>query len=143
MTFEATSSDKILPRGNSRRYRLTIREPKTGSNPNPAAIDLTGALIRFTMKLAPDQKRLQPTDVPVVTKTSDDITEIEVMNQTQAATKGQCVIKLVPADTRFLPPGTYVYSVEVRTAAGDEYDVAEGKIFLRASATESEDLTPP
>lgn len=142
MTYNPSSNDKNLPRGNSRNYRLTVREPATGANPNPDAIDLTGATIVFEMKKQPERNRLQPTDPVVVTKTSDNLNEVEILSQT-GDTLGQCLVKLVPEDTRYLQPGTYAYSVQVTTAFGDVYDVVSGRIFLKGPATAAENNTPP
>lgn len=142
MTYSPTSNDKNLPRGNSRNYRLTVREPATGDNPSPGAIDLTGATVVFEMKKQPENNRLSPTDAPVVTKTSDNINEVEILAQA-GDTLGQVLIKLRPEDTKFLQPGTYAYSVKVTTAFGDVYDVVSGRIFLKGPATAAENMTPP
>lgn len=144
MTYDPMCQDKVLPRGNSRRYRLTVVPPSSGSDPDPTPTDLTGASIVFEMKVTPDtyKGRLEPTDPVVVRKTNDDVNEIEV--ETQAGeTLGQCVIKLVQDDTKFLKPGAYTYSVDVTTSGGDTYTVVAGKIYLQAPATAAENLTPP
>lgn len=143
MVYDPLCNDKNLVRGDSRRYRITVREKTTGANPDPARIDLTGSSLKFTMKREPEQRVLQPTAAPVVVKDSDDLTQIEISDQTLAATLGQAVIKLRPDDTRFLDPGSYVYDVQMTTAAGDVYTVARGRIFLLADATSAEDMTPP
>lgn len=142
MSYDPQCADKILPRGNSRAFRLTVREPKTGSNQTPAGINLDGALIVFEMKRQPELWPLQPTDDVVVRKTSDDAAEIEILTQS-GETLGQVLIKLLPADTKFLDPGTYAYSVDVITALGNQYTVANGRIFLRGPATAAENTTPP
>ena len=143
MTYDPSCDDKILPRGDSRRYLLTITEPKTGSVPVPPRIDLTDALVTFEVKSQPEVNRLCPTEAPVVTKTSDNVNEIEIMDQTQELTKGQCRIYLVAADTEFLAPGVYAYAVKVVTGGGDTYTVVRGRFFLKGPATAAENLTPP
>jgi len=132
----------MLPRNNSRTFRVTVREPKTGANSNPSFIDLTGTTVVYEIKKQPEVNRLRPTDPVVVTKTSDNVNEIEILPQT-GDTLGQVLIKLRPEDTRFLPPGTYAYSVDVTTALGDRFTVASGQIFLRGPATAAENMTPP
>lgn len=144
MSYDPLCIDKTLPRGNSRRFRLTVSPPSTGSDPDPTPIDLTGALVTFEMKVLPDtyKGRLPPTDPVVVRKTSDDANEIEVLTQA-GDTLGQCLIKMLPDDTKFLNPGPYAYSVDVTTAVGDTYTVVIGKMYLQAPATAAENLTPP
>ena len=142
MTYDPSCNDKDLPRGNSRNYRMTVQEPVTGENPTPDRIDLTGARVVFEMKKKPEFNRLKPTDEVVVTKTSDDANEIEVLAQS-GDTLGQVLIKLRPDDTKYLQPGTYAYSVQVTTAFGDVYDVVSGRIFLKGPATAAENMTPP
>lgn len=143
MSADTPSVDKDLPRGNSRRYRLTVVEPQSDTTP-PPRVPLTGCLIIFEMKRQPEPRRLSPTDDEVVVrKTSDDVNEIEILDQLIEATKGQCVIKIVPADTEFLAPGTYAYSIDVTTAVDEKYTVTRGRIFLKGPATAAENLTPP
>lgn len=144
MTYEPTSVDKNLPRGNSRRYRVIVREPDLGeSDTDGQPIDLTGSTVVFEVKRQPEPRRLSPTDEVVVRKTSDDANEIEILDQTVETTLGQCVVKLVPADTEFLAPGTYAYSIDVVTGVGERYTVARGRIFLKGPATAAENQTPP
>jgi hypothetical protein len=143
MTYDPSCDDKILCRGDARRYRLTIREPKTGEVPDPPRIDLTDSRVIFEVKSQPEVNRLCPTEEVVITKTSDDANEIEVLDQTAPTTKGQCIIKLVAADTEFLAPGIYAYSVKVVTATGDPYTVVRGRFFLKGPATAAENMTPP
>ena len=142
MTYDPACNDKDLPRGNSRNYRMTVREPLTGTNTDPDKIDLTGSRVVFEMKKQPDHNRLSPTDPVVVTLTSDDANEIEVLAQA-GDTLGQVLIKLRPEHTKYLQPGTYAYSVQVTTAFGDVYDVVSGRIFLKGPATAAENMTPP
>ena len=142
MVYDPACDDKNLDRGDDASYRLTVREPKTGAVPKPPRVDLTSSTITFEMKKQPEVNRLQPTDLVVVTKTSDNANEIEVLPQVDD-TLGQCLIKLVEADTKFLPPGTYAYSVRVTTAAGLTRTVTKGRIFLKGPATAAENQTPP
>lgn len=144
MTYDRSCNDKILPRGDSKRYLVLIREPDRGDDDEDAQpIDLTGATLVFQMKRQPEVRRLSPTDDVVVTKTSDDANEIEILDQTQEATKGYCRVRLVPEDTEFLAPGTYAYSIVVTTGLGDRYTAVRARIFLRGPATAEENFTPP
>jgi hypothetical protein len=137
MTYESACVDKDLDRGDDVTYRLTVMEPKTGSKPNPPKIDLAGSFIIFEMKKQPKTYRLKPTDPVVVRKTSDNLNEIEILDEI-----GQCLIKLVSSDTEFLQPGTYAYSVRVTTGAGRTRTVTKGRIFLKGAATAAENFTP-
>lgn len=143
MTYGPACVEKNLVRGDSVSYRVTVKPPATGDNPTPAAVDLTGALIRFVMKASPKENKLQPPTPPVVVKTSDDATEIEIMDQDLDVSRGQFLIKLQSQDTKWLPAGTYIYDVKVFPAAGGQYTVTIGKIFLKAASGAAEDLTPP
>lgn len=142
MTFSPQCVDKELPRGNSRQFLGTVSEPVTGTVPTPPRVDLTGSLVIFEMKKRPEPNNLAPTDAVVVRKTSDDANEIEILDQTVEATKGQYRLKLVPADTEFLAPGLYAYSIDVVTAIGDRYTVSRGRFFLKGPATAAENWTP-
>lgn len=144
MVYDPACVDKNLDRGDDVTYRLTVREPKTGTVPDPPTIDLTGSTIIFEAKKMPEFQRLDPTDPVVVRKTSDNANEIEILDQTEGEpTAGQCLIKLLSSDTEFLQPGTYAYSVRVTTALGLTRTVTKGKIFLKGPASTAENLTPP
>lgn len=143
MTYGPRTVEKNLVRGDSVSYRVTVRPPATGDNPVPTAVDLTGSSLRFTMKAEPEEAKLQPPTPPLVVKNSDDASEIEVLDQSNTATRGQFVIKLRGEDTRWLPAGRYVYDVKMFTATGAQYTVAVGKIFLKAAVGAAEDTTPP
>ena len=144
MTFKLESKDKILIRGDTKRYRFTLREKQVDPNVEPDRINLTGSRVVFTMKLTDPRGAVgfQNTATSVV-KTSDDTSEIIVLDQGAVATKGQATIILVTGDTRFLPPGVYAYDVEVTTAQGSVITAACGRILLRSKPTEAEDLTTP
>jgi hypothetical protein len=142
MTYDKSCNDKILPRGDSRRWKVLVREPDRGDDDaDGQPIDLTGSTIVFEMKRQPERNRLQPTDEVVVRKTSDDANEIEVLDQ--VTDTGYCRIRIIGSDTEFLAPGTYAYSIRVVTALGDPYTVVSARIFLRGPATAAENTTPP
>ena len=143
MVYDPNCVDKELVRGDSRRYRVTVSEPKTGTNTDPSRIPLTGASIRWTMKPWDQENKFRPVVGPSVIKTSDNLLEVEILDQNDPETEGQFVVKLVPLDTKYLDPGIYVYDAQVTTAAGDVYTVARGRIFLKADSSAAEDLTPP
>jgi hypothetical protein len=143
VTYGPATVDKNLVRGDTPVYRVTVKPPSTGDNPRPEPVDLSGALVRFTVKARPKDSKLQPPTPAVVVKTSDDASEIEILDQSQAETKGQMLIRLRNEDTRWLPAGTYVYDIKIFPAAGGQYTVTMGKIFLKAGSGAAEDLTQP
>ena len=143
MTYYPASSDKNLVRGDDRDYDLYVVAPAASPAAQAQAIDLTGAELIYTLKLLrPDGKSVHA-DPVVVRKTSGDTAEIEILDQTQAATKGRATIHLMGADTKFLVPGVYGYDVQVRTAANKVYTVARGRLYLAGDVTAAEDGTSP
>ena len=48
---------------------------------------------------------------------------------------GETRIMLSPADTAHLSVGEYVYDVELRTAAGEVYTVAAGRLWLEGEVS--------
>lgn len=142
MTYAPDCIDKKLARGNSRSYLGLIRGPHIGST-DPEPVDLTDKTMIFEMKRRPERRRLSPTDDVVVHKTSDNANEIEILNQLVEITKGRYRLKLVSADTEFLAPGVYAYSIDVLTATGGRFTVTEGRFILTGPATAAENLTPP
>lgn len=143
MTYGPKTVEKNLVRGDDVSYRVTVRPPSTGDNPSPEPLNIADSSFRFTMKMEPEDHKLQPPTPPRVVKNSDDASEIEVLDQSNTATRGQFVIKLRGEDTRWLPAGRYVYDVKMFTATGAQYTVAVGKIFLKAAVGAAEDTTPP
>lgn len=137
MTYSPECVDKRLPRGNDRDYNGLVTDA------GGLGVDLTDSTLVFDMKRRPEPRRLEPTDPVVVNKTSDDANEIEVLDQAVEATRGHYVLRLLAADTEFLAPGTYAYSIDVRTATGRRYTVTRGRIFLEGPATAEENLTLP
>jgi hypothetical protein len=95
------------------------------------------------MKWSDQENKFRPIKDPSVVKTSDNLLEIETLDQNDPETEGQFVVKLVPADTKYLDPGIYAYDAQVTTAVGEVYTVVRGRIFLRADSSAAEDLTPP
>lgn len=142
-TYGPPSCDKDLNRGDTVNYRVTVREPLTGEHPEPRPIDLTGSQLVFQVKRQPEPRQLCPADPVVITKTSDDVNEIEILDQSVPETLGKALIKLRTEDTEFLPPGTYAYSIRVITAMGGQRTVTKGRIFLKGPATAAENWTPP
>ncbi len=145
MTYYPGSADKNLVRGDDRDYDLFVIEPaKTPEQErSPVPIDLTGALITYTLKRLRDSGRSVHADPVVVRKTSLDTLEVEISDQTMPATKGRAVVHLTSADTRFLEPGVYGYDVQVKTAANKVYTVARGRLYLAGDITAAEDSTVP
>lgn len=102
------------PAGAARQWTVTCYDlelDELGSEVGRTRTDLTGATVYFALK---------PADggATVVAKTSADAAQIQLLDQAQAATKGQAVIKLLQADTDALTPGKYHFDVWVKLADG-------------------------
>ena len=139
------STTKAMTRGDSKDFRITLTTPPPPECKNlpPPRLDLTGGILVFTMKAWRVDGRPVSADAVVIRKTSDDTSEIEILSQVDAATKGQAVIHLLPQDTKFLAPGVYRYDVQLTTAAGKVYTVVSDQLYLRDDVSSAEDLTNP
>lgn len=92
-------------------------------NPNGTIINLTSATISFVLEdaCAPYNN--------LVTKVSSDVSQIEIKSP---STDGTFYVKLVPADTSTLPPGTYKYGIRADLGTGQVIAlVAPSKFELR------------
>lgn len=144
-TFGTGARSKVLVRGDSRDFKLTLTTPPAaGMLDQPAPrLDLTDALLTFTMKKQRVEGQAVHQDPVTISKSSDDTAEIEILDQLVDETKGQCVIHLQPQDTKFLEPGVFRYDVQLRTASGRIYTVVNDQLFLRDDITSAEEQTPP
>lgn len=133
--------DKDLVRGDDLDIELVVTEPADTPQEEqaPTPVDLTGSLLQFTVKKTRADGASVHADPVVIYKSSDDISEIEVVD----AAGGKAVIHLLAADTKFLAPGIYVYDIRVRTAANKNYTLARGRLYLLGDVTAAEDTTVP
>lgn len=133
------SSEKRLVRGDSRDFDLFVRRPFLTHEDEraPEAVDLTNAVITFTMKLLRDDGRSVHAQAPVLVKSSDNTAEIELGSET-----GHATLHLEHEDTRFLEPGVYGYDVQVRLG-NKYYTVARGRLYLSGDFTAAEDSSVP
>lgn len=116
------STDNLVPenalsvvRGSSRTLTLMVTDPAN----NGAALNITGAMIYFTVK-----KRLTDA-LPLIQKTGILAQEIDLIEPRA----GHAEIYLVPADTQHLDPGLYVFDVWVILANGKHVPVIEPSTF--------------
>lgn len=137
------SQHKNLVRGDSRTFNLLVKIPASTPQQVDAPVNLTGAVITFTMKTENIDYQLKPNDPVVIRKTSDDTAEIEVADQNDPELVGKASIYLSPEDTKYLPTGIYRYDIQVKTEAGKVYTVSSGRIYLIMDTTAAEDLTTP
>jgi hypothetical protein len=74
-------------------------------------------------------KERYDSDTALVTKTSADPLQIEILNQTTHT--GECVVYLQPADTGALDAGKYYHGLKVYDTALDYHTVTTGYITLQ------------
>lgn len=109
-----------LRRGESARYRLTVTD-EDGDR-----LDLSGAQLYFRAKKTP-----AGSDPVLIAKSSAVSAEIEILDQDpNGETVGQADVRLVPADTRALAPGTLKFEARVVLADGETRTVAFGSLHL-------------
>lgn len=102
------SSKLSINRGTT--FNITVNYQKNG-----VAADLTGATVRFTVKL------------PEFDTDNTDAAAVILKNVTSHTnpTGGVSVISLVPSDTQNVIPGTYVYDIKVAELSGAVYKVGD------------------
>lgn len=105
-------------RGDNRTLEVRV----TDSADQP--VDLTGASIRFTVRKGVDKEVL-------IEKTSSDPAQAKITD----ATGGVLEVYLVPADTKKLKPGGYVFDVEVTLSNGKVYTVVFGNFVLNGDVS--------
>jgi len=113
-----------IHKGNHGTWLLTVYDE------NDDTIDLTGAGVIFTVK------KTKTTPAVSVQRRSPDaggsINEIEILDQ--VTSPGQCYVKIIPANTRDLDAGDYVYDVKV-IIGGQEKTVVDSKFTLLEAVT--------
>lgn len=83
-------------------------------------VDLTSAKITFTMKKTAEDSR------PLIKKTTDDPTEIEVVGD---PVDGEALIHLVPADTLNMEPGDYLFDIWIELSPTEHFPLVENAKF--------------
>ena len=96
---------------------------------NGVATTLVGATLFFTVKSAEFDTDL--TDASAVLQK----TKTTYVSTGDDAANGVAVITILPTDTQAVTPGTYIYDIRVKNAAGAIYKLDEGKLVLDGSPT--------
>ena len=117
----STSQNKAMFRGDNKIFEITVKDA------DDVAVDLTGGTMDFSFK----ENANDPT--PLVTKNSGDTDEIEFTNPTG----GIAQIKIVPADTRDLKAGKYVYDVQFTTSTGSIHTLVKATPTLYDDVTQA------
>ena len=99
---------------------------------NGVATTLVGATLFFTVKSTEYDSDL--TDASAVLQK----TKTTYVATGDNAAAGIAVITINPTDTQSVAPGTYVYDIRVKNAAGEIYKLDEGKLVLDGSPTNRE-----
>jgi hypothetical protein len=117
------TSALTIDRGASKTFLITVLDN------NNAQVDLTGALVWFTVK-----ERLEDV-TPVISKRNlaaggDNAQALVLLPQT-GTTKGQFEIYLVPSDTACLKTDhSYVFDIWVELTSGKRYQVVKKRTFI-------------
>lgn len=99
--------------GTTKTLSLTVKDGDGN------VVDLTNATVYFTVK-----KRECDT-TPLLFKSSDSITQIEI----PLATDGVAKIYIAPTDTSTMAAGQYKFDIVVELASGDRHVVVPPSIF--------------
>lgn len=120
--------------GQSKTVILTATEPapEEDTGAAKAPIDLTGMLLVMRVRKLNAEKRdndLQPVAFEL---TSDNINEIEILDQTEEATTGKFKVYVKTAVTQYLRPGCYSYTIEMVDQLGENTPLLVGEIYFEA-----------
>lgn len=116
-----SSQNKTMYRGDDKTFQITVKDA------DGVAVNITGATLTFSVKIDPNE----PT--PLILKDSSDNTEIDLTDPTN----GIAEIYLVPADTRDLEAGTYVYDVQIITSGTKKHTLVRANLILLDDVTQS------
>lgn len=98
----ATQTDIELRRGDSKNYRVVITDTTT---PTPAPIDITGAVVRFTVKRRPTD----PQSSALIVLATYDPAEILLSDPVN----GECLVQIPSGPTNGQRAGEYCWDLEV------------------------------
>ena len=101
--------------GENKSIALTVKDP------SGALFDLSGSTLYASVALEASSTTL------IISKTSSVITEIEILNQ--VTNTGEAVIYYVPADTSFVEPATYIFTVWLEQATGEQNVIVPPRFF--------------
>lgn len=107
-------------RGDSKTWDLTFTDS------NSSSINITGYTIYFTIK-----------NKNTYYNASDDADALVSVNVTSHtdATSGLSAVALTPSNTSTIAPGTYVYDMQLKDAAGNIMTFINGEILINADVT--------
>lgn len=118
----SSAQNQTMFRGDDKTFEITVKDS------DDVAVDLTGGTMFFSVK----ETENDPT--ALITKDSAvGITEIEFTNPTG----GIAQIKLVPADTRNLKAGEYLYDVQFTTTTSTKHTLVKAKLTLFDDVTQT------
>ena len=130
--YDSLSKDKEIPRGDSRSYLLTPGTRPTGTTTESQPISFVGSTVIFEMRGIPEGNKSKITDAVVVSKTSDNINEIELVTIDDGSEGGRsaALLKIDSADTEYLAVDSYSYRVKMVTPGGLVYTIGRGVISI-------------
>lgn len=98
-----------IVRGASKKLALTVQDE------NDSPVDLTGSRLVFTLKTS------LASEHPLLVKTSDDDSQILITSPTA----GLAEVYILPADTKGLEPGQYVFDIWLIDSDSNHYPVTK------------------
>lgn len=120
--------------GQSKTITITAREPP----PDPAtgaaqpALDLTGQTLEMSVRKGTITNKDNDLAEQVAFLTSDIVSQIEILDQLDEATKGKFKIFWKTAISKYLRPGRYNYTINMIDPTGEETPLLVGEIYLEA-----------
>jgi hypothetical protein len=108
-------------RGDHKTFELSVKDSDN------VAVNITGATLTFSVKNDPND----PT--ALISKSTAVVTEIALTTPVN----GLAEIYLLPADTRDLEAGTYVYDVQIVTAASKKHTLVRANLILLDDVTQT------
>lgn len=102
--------------GQSKTWQIALKK-----DPGGGPLDLTGTTLYFTVR------RVLSDTTPKISKTSDVITEIEILSP---EIDGLAKVLLSPSDTNNLEAGDYVYDMWVKLASLKVYPIIDPSPFI-------------
>jgi hypothetical protein len=119
------NADIEIYKGEDRTITITVR------NSSGARVDITGAVLYFTVRISPfaavSSIALNSTLQPA---------QFTILDQTNATTKGDYQVKLLPANTRDLPASdSYVWDSWIVLGGEQQPVIADAKFTLKQPVT--------
>lgn len=118
------NADIEIYKGEDRTITITVRNSKG------ARVDITGAVLYFTVRISPFAATSS-----IALNSIANPTQFVILTQTNPSTKGDYQVKLLPADTRNLVAMEYVWDSWVVLGGEQQPVIADAKFDLLQPVT--------